>query len=72
MRMFVVANPTKGDVRPALDKWLPMMGGRADVVGVDFSCEDDLGGVNADLILVLAATARSCRPPGGCGAGRSR
>ena len=53
MRMFVVANPTKGDVRPALDKWLPMMGDRVDVVGVDFSCEDDLGGVNADLILVL-------------------
>ena len=53
MRMFVVANPTKGDVRPALDRWLPMMGDRAEVVGIDFSCADDLGGVNADLILVL-------------------
>ncbi len=53
MRLFVVANPSKGDVRPALDRWLPMMAERVEVVGVDFSCADDLGGTDADVILVL-------------------
>ena len=53
MKLFVVANPSKGPVRPVLDQWLPMLRERAEVVGVDFSCEDDLGGVNADVILVL-------------------
>ena len=53
MRIFVVANPSKSDVRPALEKWLPLLGERLEVVGVDFSCEDDLGGVDADVILVL-------------------
>ena len=53
MRLFVVANPSKGPVRPILDKWLPMLGERAEVVGVDFSLTDDLGGVAADVILVL-------------------
>ncbi len=53
MRIFVVANADKADVRPTLDQWLPLMGERVDVVGVDYSCEDDLGGVDADVILVL-------------------
>ena len=53
MRIFVVANPDKADVRPTLGKWLPLMGDRVDVVGVDYSCEDDLGGVDADVILVM-------------------
>lgn len=53
MRVFVVANPDKSDVRPALDDWMPLMSKEVDVVGVDYSCEDDLSRVDADVILVL-------------------
>lgn len=53
MRLYVVANPSKADVRPTLNQWMPMMSARVEVVGVDSSSEDDLSGVEADVILVL-------------------
>jgi NAD+ kinase len=64
MRVFIVANPSKADVRPALNEWLPLMAGRAQVVGIDSNTDYDLGRIEADVILVLGgdgtllATAR--------------
>lgn len=64
MRVFVVANPSKADARPALNEWLPLMAGRVQVVGIDSNSDDDLSRLEADVILVLGgdgtllATAR--------------
>ena len=53
MKLFVVANPRKPNVRKALDEWLPWVKSRADVVGVDTDCCSDLSNVAADVILAL-------------------
>jgi NAD+ kinase len=64
MRVFIVANPSKADARPALNEWLPMMSARVQVVGIDSNTDDDLSRLEADVILVLGgdgtllATAR--------------
>ncbi len=62
MRLFVVANPTKSDVRPVLHEWLDMMSKRVEITGIDTSSADDLSQVNADVILVLGGdgTLLSC------------
>jgi len=53
MRLFIVANPDKPDVEPAINEWMPIMASRVEVTGVDTSSSDDLSHVNADVILVL-------------------
>ena len=53
MRLYVVANPSKPQVQPALDAVNRWAEGRATVVGVDTSRAGDLSEVEADVILVL-------------------
>ena len=53
MRVFIVANPSKRNVRPTLDEWLPWIKQRAEVVGVDTDCGTDLSRVSADVVLAL-------------------
>jgi NAD+ kinase len=53
MKLFVVANPRKPNVRQAVDEWLPWMKQQAEVVGVDTDCCSDLSTVHADVILAL-------------------
>jgi NAD+ kinase len=53
MRLFVVANPNKSDVCPALEQWKPLMSQRVELLGVDTSAADDLSRIDADVILVL-------------------
>ena len=53
MKLFIVANPRKPNVKPALDEWLPWMKQRAEVLGVDTDCCSDLSRVGADVILAL-------------------
>ena len=62
MRLFVVANPTKSNVRPVLDEWMVSMSKQVEITGIDVSSEDDLSQVNADVILVLGGdgTLLSC------------
>jgi NAD+ kinase len=53
MKLFIVANPRKPNVKPALDEWLPWMKQRAEIVGLDTDCCSDLSTVDADVILAL-------------------
>ena len=53
MKIFIVANPQKPNVRRALDEWLPWMRERAQIVAVDTDCCDDFSTMNADVILAL-------------------
>jgi NAD+ kinase len=62
MRLFVVANSAKSDVRPVLNDWMDMMSKQVEITGIDSSSADDLSQVNADVILVLGGdgTLLSC------------
>lgn len=53
MKIFIVANSGKRDVRPALDRWLPWIRQRAQVAGIDDDGNGDLQHVSADAMLVL-------------------
>src|SRR5436190_24073218 len=51
MRIFIVANPSKAQA--ALDGLLPWLKSRADVVGVDTTCDGELRNVDVDVVLAL-------------------
>jgi NAD+ kinase len=53
MRLFVVANAEKPNVRPALDELVPWMSRKVTITGTDTTLTRDLSGVEADAILVL-------------------
>jgi NAD+ kinase len=53
MRLFIVANPDKRHVRPALDSILPWVRANTDFAGIDTDCSQDLSALSADTILVL-------------------
>jgi NAD+ kinase len=53
VKLFIVANPSKPNVRPALDEWPAWMKLRATIVGIDTDCKSDLSQVEADAILAL-------------------
>jgi NAD+ kinase len=53
VRLFIVANTEKSDVRPALDALLPWIKQQAQVVGLDTDRQVDLRTVDADVILAL-------------------
>jgi NAD+ kinase len=54
MKLFIVANPSKPHVRPALDGWLDWMKQEGvEVVGVDTDCCSSLADVQADVIIAL-------------------
>jgi NAD+ kinase len=53
VKLFIVANPSKPNVRPALEQWLPWMKERAEVAGVDTEGTANLAQVDADVILAL-------------------
>ena len=53
MRLFIVANAEKPNVRPAVEELVPWMSRRVKVTGVDTTLEQDLKNVDADAILVL-------------------
>jgi NAD+ kinase len=53
MRLFIVANPDKPQVRAALDALLPWLHAHATLVGTDTTRSEDLSKVDADAILVL-------------------
>jgi len=52
-RLFVVGDGARGGVREAADELVGLADGRCEVVGVDLGGEADLGGVEADLVVVL-------------------
>jgi NAD+ kinase len=53
MRLFIVVNHDKPQVRAALDEMLPWVKKRAEVVGIDGETDKDLSGIDADTILVM-------------------
>ena len=53
MRIVVVANPTKDQVRPALDRLLETLKTKAEVVEVVTDMERDFSDAEADMMLVL-------------------
>jgi NAD+ kinase len=53
MRVFIVANTSKGKVQPALDEWVPWINQRAAVTGIDTSSTADLNSIDADVVLAL-------------------
>jgi NAD+ kinase len=53
MRLFIIANTDKPRVKPALERMLPWLKKRVEVVGVDEDHTTEMKGLNADAILVL-------------------
>jgi NAD+ kinase len=53
MRLFLVANAEKPNVRPALEELVPWMSKRVTITGTDTSLTRDLSDVDADVLLVL-------------------
>jgi NAD+ kinase len=53
MRLFIVANIQKPAVEQALEKWLPVIRGKAEVVGIERDGPGDLAKLSADAVLVL-------------------
>lgn len=53
MKLFVVANPSKPNVQSMLTSWLDEVKSRAQIVGVDTDCHNDLSTVDSDVIVVL-------------------
>jgi NAD+ kinase len=53
MRLFIVANAEKTNVRPALDELLPWMSRKVTISGTDTTLTRDLSDVEADAVLVL-------------------
>jgi NAD+ kinase len=53
MRLFIVANTDKPNVRPALEELLLWLGPRVNVVGTDTDEKADLSQIETDAILVL-------------------
>lgn len=53
MRLFIIANFEKPQVRPALDEMLPWLRDRAEVVGIEADNVDDLSLIDADADMVV-------------------
>ena len=53
MRLFIVANPSKGNVTTAVQEWLPWIRQRVEVTGIDTDCCGDLSSIAADVVLAL-------------------
>ncbi len=53
MRLFIVVNHDKPQVRSALDEMLPWVKKHAEVTGIDGETDKDLSKVDADVILVM-------------------
>jgi len=53
MRILIVSNPDKPRVKPALERMLPWLRERVEVIAVDDDHRTDMSTVNADAILVL-------------------
>src|SRR5439155_25588671 len=53
MKLFIVANLSKGNVATTVESWLPWLKERAAVVGIDTDASADLGGLDADVVLAL-------------------
>jgi NAD+ kinase len=53
MRLLIVANTEKPLVRPELERLIPWLKQRVEVVGVEEGCDADWSNLSADLILVL-------------------
>ena len=53
MRLFIIANINKPNVRPALDDLLTQLKSRVDIAGVDTDRSSNMDGIQADAVLVL-------------------
>jgi NAD+ kinase len=53
MKLFIVANTAKPSVQPALAELLRWLADRAEVTGVETDGQQDLSGVDADVMLLL-------------------
>lgn len=53
MRLFIVANTSKPQVRPALEAILPRLSQRMHIAGIDTERHSDLSQLEADVVLVL-------------------
>ena len=53
MKLFIVANPGKGNVLATVEQWRPWISARVDIAGIDTSGEADLSQVPADMVLAL-------------------
>lgn len=53
MRLFIVANTDKPQVKPTLDELRPRLSKHAEIVGMDCDDASDLSKIQADAVLVL-------------------